>query len=58
MMKWFNENGDKLLAGAGVVLTGLAQAGIATPYIGPAIGILGMLHTLFWPNNSQTPPGK
>ena len=54
-MNWFNQNGDKLLAGAGVILAGLAQAGVTSPYMGAAAGILSMLHTVFWPDNPTAP---
>lgn len=50
-MNWFNENGDKLLHGIGILAAGLAQAGVTSPWVSAAAGIAGMLHTVFWPNN-------
>jgi hypothetical protein len=57
-MNWFNQNGDKLLAGIGVLAGGLAQAGVSSPWIAAAAGFAGMLHTMFWPDNPQPGAGK
>lgn len=57
-MNWFNQNGDKLLAGAAATISTLAQSGVISPtatWAGAAVGVLAMLHTLFWPNNPGQP---
>jgi len=56
-MKWFNENGDKVLMGVAATATALDQAGLVnSPWFAAITGIAAILHTVFWPNNPGTPP--
>lgn len=57
-MNWFNDHGDKLLIGIASAAGALAQAGVASPWIGGVVAVTGVLHTLFWPNNPSPPTGK